>query len=57
MTKPSKDESKCCFKTLLKTIDSLDMQINRIKNQLTELRLMIGEEEVKNEIIHLESDV
>ncbi len=46
---------KCNFKNLLKTIDSLDMQISRIKNQLTELRAMIGDEEMKNNSVNLET--
>ena len=46
---------KCSLKNLLKTIDSLDMQISRIKNQLTELRAMIGGEEMVNNSVNLET--
>jgi len=49
MAQINKGASSCRFKTILKKMDALDMQINRIKNQLTELRMMIGEQEVNKE--------
>jgi hypothetical protein len=38
-----------CYLDLLKKIDLLDMQVKRIKNQLTELKSMICEREETRE--------
>ncbi len=48
-------EKNCSFKSILKTIDSLDMQINRIKNQLTELKLIVREKEKRSDVLKMEN--
>ena len=54
MTKDLKDK-KCSLNNILKTIESLDMQINRIKNQLSELRMFIYEEKQRGDIVEMEN--
>ena len=54
MTKDLKDK-KCSLNNILKTIESLDMQINRIKNQLSELRMFICEEKQRSDIVEMEN--
>ena len=54
MTKDLKDK-KCSLNNILKTIESLDMQINRIKNQLSELRMFICEEKQRGDIVEMEN--
>ena len=54
MTKDLKDK-KCSLNNILKTIESLDMQISRIKNQLSELRMFICEEKQRGDIVEMEN--
>ena len=54
MAEKTKD-TNCCFKSILKSIESLDMQISRIKNQLTELKAIVREEENRNGEVGMES--
>ena len=48
-------ENKCSLNSILKTIESLDMQINRIKNQLTELKLIVREKEKRDDVLKMEN--
>ena len=48
-------ENKCSLNSILKTIESLDMQISRIKNQLTELKLIVREKEKRDDVLKMEN--